>query len=557
MRITKTAIGILVLAFILSGCGLFQSKSEDTKANLTPVTSPTPEAIPVQTAGPAAGDPDGIYIIFDASGSMWGQLPDRSTKLNVAKKVLNEFVGGDFAGYDLALRVYGHRHKDDCEDSELVVPFGPPEQVTKPMRDFVAKTNALGRTPITYSLQKALADFGDRAGEIILITDGIESCDADPCALIKQWRETNVKLKVHVVGFGLDEKSKDALKCLSDAAGTDYFDAQSAKDLSEALKKIRETATERGVILKGFDPSGKEVLTHGVLSQNGVEKYRISSTGRFMVESGEYQLSAGVQTINGNIYRPVSKAVTVSSTETSIRVDVTLPPRVKASFKDTQAEARRGSLVSVWQGGKQVGTFRPIDEAFIDEGAFEFKANPENTGEVTVSETFVAGDRKVVSFQLVRAVKVFISAKASGSDIIFRKNAELWQNGVKKYTVHVSNGELVQPGTYTVVIPDDLVPYEQPNVTVANRDNQRIDIAVPVGFVTFVYQKADGVQDRTIDRVFVSRAEGNQRIFKRSYEEIPLLPGSYVVTGCSQRGYSGSVSFDVAVGERKQVVLSK
>ena len=115
---------------------------------------------------------------------MSGQLPDRSTKLTVAKQVLNDFVGGDFAGYDLALRVYGHREKDDCLDSELAVPFGKPEETVGPMRDFVGKVNASGRTPITYSLQEALKDFGSRGGEIILITDGIESCDADPCALI-------------------------------------------------------------------------------------------------------------------------------------------------------------------------------------------------------------------------------------------------------------------------------------------------------------------------------------------------------------------------------------
>jgi len=559
----RTVSSLLICSLVAAavfgcGCGYFTSQPETSGiASPAPDQQLEPQSSPVQNAV-TDGTPDGIYVIFDASGSMWGQLPDKTTKLNVAKKVLSEFVGGDFSGYDLALRVYGHRHKDDCEDSELVVPFGPPGEVTKPMRDFVAKTNALGRTPITYSLSKALTDFGDRAGEIILITDGIESCDADPCALIKQWRETNVKIKVHVVGFGLDEKSKDALKCLSDAAGTEYFDAQSAKDLSEALKKIREKATESGVILKGFDPTGKEVPVHGTLSQNGAQKYRITSNGRFRVESGEYQLSAGVKTINGNLYRPIGKTVQISATsETEIRADVVLPPRVRASFKDTQAETRRGSLIGVWQNAKQVGTFRPIDEVFIDEGTFEFKANPENTGEVAVTEKFAAGDRKELRFQLARAVKVFISLKAAGSTTVFRKNAELWQNGVKKYSVHISNGELVQPGTYTVVMPDDLKPYEQADVIVANRDNQRIDISVPVGFVTFVYQKGDGSQDRTIDRVFVSLSGGNQRIYKRAYEEIALLPGRYTVTGWSQRGYSGSVSFEVAVGERKQVVLSK
>lgn len=557
MRCILSLVCHLSIALIVSGCSFFQSAREEPGANSaipTPQTSEPAEKTPELAV--SLGQPDGIYIIFDASGSMWGQLPDRTTKLATAKKVLNEFVGGDFAGYDLALRAYGHRHKDDCEDSELVVPFGPPEQVTKPIRDFVSATNALGRTPITYSLQKALEDFGDRAGEIILITDGIESCDADPCALIRQWRETNVKIKVHVVGFGLDEKSKDALKCLSDAAGTEYFDAQSGKDLSEALKKIREKAAAQGVVLNGFDPYGKEILTYGTLSQHGVIRYRLSSNGRFQVEPGEYQLAAGIQTINGNIYRPVTKNVTIAGTaETLLRVDVTLPPRVRAAFKDTQAEARRGSLVAVWQNGKQIATFRPIDEVFVDEGTYEFKANPQNTGEVTVTESFAAGDRKEISFELARVVKVFVSLKAAGSDYVFRKNAELWQGGVKKFSVHIANGALVPPGTYTVVMPDDLMRFEQPNVVIGNRNDQTIDIKIPVGFVTFVYQKNDGSDDRTVDRVFVSNEGARGRIYKRAWESTPLVPGNYSVTGWSQRGYSGSVSFSVAVGENKRVVL--
>lgn len=71
---------------------------------------------------------DAVYIILDASGSMWGQLPDNKTKIEVAE-VLQEFVEGDFQGKDLAFRIYGHRRKGDSTDSELLIPFGRPEDV--------------------------------------------------------------------------------------------------------------------------------------------------------------------------------------------------------------------------------------------------------------------------------------------------------------------------------------------------------------------------------------------------------------------------------------------
>ena len=150
-----------------------------------------------------AQDPESasaIYIIFDASGSMWGQLPDKSHKIVVAKEVVR-----DFDGADLAMRVYGHRRKGDCTDSELVVPFGPSSEVVPQVEAFMESLNPTGKTPIAYSL-RPLHDFGDRSGELILITDGLETCDDDPCALVREWKEKDVKINVHVAGFGIEEK---------------------------------------------------------------------------------------------------------------------------------------------------------------------------------------------------------------------------------------------------------------------------------------------------------------------------------------------------------------
>ena len=258
-------------------------------------------------------------------------------------------------------------------------------------------------------------------------------------------------------------------------------------------------------------------------------------------------------TVNGNVYRPVTKNVSVANEgETVVRVEVPLPPQVRAKFRDTQAEQQRGSLVTIWQNNKEVGKFRPIDEVFIDEGTYEFRANPQNTGEVKVTESFAAGDRKEITFELARTVKVFIKFSASG--VIFRQNAELWQNGVKKYTVHITNGGLVQPGTYDARLPDELIPFEKTGVVIGNKSEQTVNIEVPVGFITVVYQRSDGSRDKD-DRSFVSRTDKNQSIFKMSGEPIPLTAGSYKVSGWRQKGNYETVNFNIAVGETKQVVL--
>ena len=75
----------------ISGLGLIPSLASSAKAQDAP--------------------PDGVYVIFDGSGSMWGQLADGSYKIHVAKAVLSEFAGRDFGGSELALRAYGHRRE--------------------------------------------------------------------------------------------------------------------------------------------------------------------------------------------------------------------------------------------------------------------------------------------------------------------------------------------------------------------------------------------------------------------------------------------------------------
>ena len=95
----------------------------------------------------------GVYIIFDASGSMWGKLADDSYKIHVAKQVLADFVQTDLGEVELAFRAYGHNRKGDCRDSELLVPFGEPNQVIAALQSKIKGINPVGKTPITYSFK--------------------------------------------------------------------------------------------------------------------------------------------------------------------------------------------------------------------------------------------------------------------------------------------------------------------------------------------------------------------------------------------------------------------
>ena len=209
------------------------------------------------TASAQQAPAEGVYIIFDGSGSMWGQLADKVHKITAARSVLKEFVSGDFGAKQLALRVYGHRRKGDCSDTELVVPFAPSRSSARRMQKFVDKINPRGKTPISRSLRAALEDFGDRQGEIILISDGIETCDEDPCELVRDWVKNDVEIKVHVVGLGLNAREEKAMRCISDAAGTQYQNAGSAAELADGLAKIKQSSGSIALIIRATTAAGE------------------------------------------------------------------------------------------------------------------------------------------------------------------------------------------------------------------------------------------------------------------------------------------------------------
>jgi len=254
------------------------------------------------------------------------------------------------------------------------------------------------------------------------------------------------------------------------------------------------------------------------------------------------------------MYKPVTKRVQVADTgSTVVKVEVQTPPRVRAKFTEG-GEEQRGSQVQAFQNGKEVFKFRFIDEVFVDEGTYEFRARPNAANDLSVTETVAAGDRKEILFGMVRTAVVTAKMVASGSGIWFRENLELWQNGEKKYTVHMVNGAVVIPGTYDLHLPNRLTPYVKNGIVVSGQKQQHFDIRVPVGHVTFVYQKADGTPDKP-DRCFASTDGGNQRIFRNSNEKYPLVPGRYKVAGWNQKGNYAPVSFEIKEGDDKIVVL--
>ena len=185
--------------------------------------------------------PGQIELMLDCSGSMKEKIGG-TRKIDSAKKVMGDIIQGLPDGARVALRFYGHRVREgkpgSCQDSELVSPFGP---INKPLLlDRVAKVQALGTTPIAYSLEQLPGDFGDTPGEkmIILVTDGKEECRGNPSAAVQGLVAKGFALRLNIVGFALaDQATKDEMARIAALTSGKFFDARDAKGLHKAIEE--------------------------------------------------------------------------------------------------------------------------------------------------------------------------------------------------------------------------------------------------------------------------------------------------------------------------------
>ena len=178
-----------------------------------------------------------ILFVFDASNSMSGRWQS-DTKISIAKKLLSNLLDSlkNVPNLQLALRVYGHQ-KDfipiqDCDDTRLEVPFALNN--SSRIKHKLQLIEPKGTTPIAKSLEQAANDFpacDTCRNIIILITDGIEECNGDPCAASHALQKKGIALKPFIIGIG--KNFAEQFKCV----GT-YFDATQEESFRTALNVV-------------------------------------------------------------------------------------------------------------------------------------------------------------------------------------------------------------------------------------------------------------------------------------------------------------------------------
>lgn len=199
--------------------------------------NPAPQAPP-----PAISEgPQNVLIILDSSYSMEEKIAGER-KIDVAKRVVRNTLKQISPDIRVGLRVYGHKIGMmgiyPCRKTELLVPIA--FNTTNEIIRRLGGIQPTGQTPIAYTLITAANnDFVGINGpkRIVLVSDGMETCDGDPCKTAVDMVRQGVDLKIDVVGFDLkDPAAINQLKCIALSTEGKFYTADTEAALAKGLR---------------------------------------------------------------------------------------------------------------------------------------------------------------------------------------------------------------------------------------------------------------------------------------------------------------------------------
>jgi Ca-activated chloride channel family protein len=290
-----------------------------------------------------------ILFLLDGSFSMRKEWPG-GTKWTTATEALSAMMDtlSKVENVEVGLRVFGHQSQEpdkNCKDTRLEVSIGPNgfSYIKKKLPEIRPK----GITPLAYSLEKCAYDFGNTTSGkniLILISDGEESCEGDPCKISLILQRNNVVLKPFIIGMALESSSIAKMGCMGKIQNTD-----NAKEFTAALENVIEESIAKTTVQVNLNDLQKNAVETDVDmtlydQQTGILKYNF------------------IHTLNA---RGLPDTFTVSPIFNYKLQVHTIPPIIKENIQLTKfkhniidVDAARGELNFALQGAMSKPTFQ-------------------------------------------------------------------------------------------------------------------------------------------------------------------------------------------------------
>lgn len=221
------------------------SQPETPSLSTTAAPSITPSAIPPEAVPfvPTLVKADAnINVILDASGSQSALFGGTGTsKLDLQKRALQDviysLIKSEFER-NIGIRVFGSQvplDQHNCQDTKEIYPVSKPD--LDQIQNVLASLKAQGESPVAYALEAAAKDFPAANVDqiIVLVTDGFDTCNGDPCDTAKRIRALNPKLSVQVIGFDISQEDAQKVRCIAENADGRFYLARNENELRKFL----------------------------------------------------------------------------------------------------------------------------------------------------------------------------------------------------------------------------------------------------------------------------------------------------------------------------------
>ncbi|WMP18598.1 vWA domain-containing protein [Thiothrix lacustris] len=265
-----------------------------------------------------AADNGKLVIVLDASNSMWGQTHG-SHKITQARLGLETLLAQQPAQAAIGLITYGNRYKSDCHDISIAAK--PGEQDIPSLLQHINGIAPYGRSPISASLEQAAALLGGE-GNILLVSDGPESCQGDPCMTASRLKAEYPAMQIHVLSFG-DALEPSPLHCLADSTGGQFALISEVSQLAQQLLPAAATppATRQNTAVTDNTPA---TLTLSV-GASGSDK-NLTASYLIYTDTGEHVASLTARTEANQVLVPGKYQVNVLWRTTKQQTTLELAP---------------------------------------------------------------------------------------------------------------------------------------------------------------------------------------------------------------------------------------
>lgn len=193
-----------------------------------------PAAAVGQQAAAASDAPAGAIFLLDASGSMWGTLPDAPVaKHELARDAIARALPAFGATTPIGIASFG----PGCRSADVIAAPAPTDAAS--FVDRLRRFNPRGKGPLTLGIETAASQLpGEHPSDVIVLHDGLDNCGENTCAMAERLAKAKPKLRVHTVLLGGTAGEQEAIACVARATSGSAHAVPGASDLDKALSSI-------------------------------------------------------------------------------------------------------------------------------------------------------------------------------------------------------------------------------------------------------------------------------------------------------------------------------